>query len=235
VLAGVPSSDLGAIGQDLQSLSFRPGIPLRCGDAPSDSIYFPHEGLVSLMWMTPTGETIEIASAGRSGAICPVCRSDIRDGFLMAAGPSAVRATRISSARCEAIQRGNEAFGRTLRACREALLIQLRQNLVCNGCHSAEHRLARWLLEMADRMESEIIPATQENVAQRLALRRTTVTLLASALQKSEAIRWMRSRVEILDRARLEAAACSCYSTLRERIKPLLPRIAPLADSEGQV
>jgi hypothetical protein len=54
-------------------------------------------------------------------------------------------------------------------------------------------------------------------------VRRTTVTLLASKLQETGAIRWGRSRVEILDRARLESMACSCYAALRECVSPPLP------------
>ena len=60
-------------------------------------------------------------------------------------------------------------------------------------------------------------------MAQRLGVRRTTVTLLASKLQGVGAIRWGRSRVEILDRARLESLACSCYAGLRERMTPPVP------------
>ena len=44
-----------------------------------------------------------------------------------------------------------------------------------------------------------------------------------SKLQDAGAIRWGRSRIEILDRVRLESMACSCYAALRERVSPLLP------------
>jgi hypothetical protein len=46
---------------------------------------------------------------------------------------------------------------------------------------------------------------------------------LASKLQDAGAIRWGRSRVEILDRPRLESLACSCYAGLRERLTPRVP------------
>ena len=107
--------------------------------------------------------------------------------------------------------------------------MRVRQNLVCSGLHSVEHRLARWLLETADRLESEMVPATQEHVAQRLGVRRTTVTLLASKLQDGGAIRWGRSRAHVFDRSRLEAVTCSCCAALREQMRdPLFPA-APAA------
>src|SRR5262249_29681068 len=115
------------------------------------------------------------------------------------------------------------ALAGAMATCREALLLQQRQNLVCSGLHPVEHRLARWLLETADRLESELIPATQEQVAQRLGGRRTPVTVLASKLQDGGGIRWGRSRVQILDRGRLEAMTCGCYAALRERTHSALP------------
>jgi hypothetical protein len=92
---------------------------------------------------------------------------------------------------------------------------------MCSGLHAVEHRLARWVLEAADRLESRFIPVTQETVAQRLGVRRTTVTLVASRLQDNEAMRWGRSCIEILNRQRLEASACACYASLRERANGL--------------
>src|SRR5262249_14444914 len=122
--------------------------------------------------------------------------------------------------------------GRLLAACREALVLQLQQSAVCGGLHPVEHRLPRWLLEAADRMGSFVIPATQEDVAQRLGVRRTTVTLLASKLPGIDATRWGRSRIEIRNRSRLEAAACSCYAVLRNRVNSLFA-MHPIKAAKG--
>jgi CRP-like cAMP-binding protein len=185
---------------------------------PHDWVYFPHEGLLSLLAITPGGETIEMASAGRNGAIFPIFQPDLRDDFLSPVGSGALHASRIAVAQLDAASSEDESLARALESCRAALLIQLRQNAMCSGLHSVEQRLARWLLETADRLESDNVPATQETVAQRLGVRRTTVTLMASKLQDVDAIRWGRSCVEILDRARLASAACSCYGALLRRV-----------------
>jgi CRP-like cAMP-binding protein len=225
LLASLPQADLAMLARHLHVVALQPGAVLQHQDQALDHVYFPHEGLVSLLAITPEGGTIEAASVGRRGAVCPLHKSDLHDAFLTAVAQEPMRASRLPAAHLRAAQMESEALDRALRACREALLLQLRQNLVCGGLHAVEHRLARWLLEAADRLESGVLPilATQEYVAQRLGVRRTTVTLLASKLQDAGAIRWGRSRVEIVDRARLESMACSCYASLRERIAPLLP------------
>src|SRR5262249_7339875 len=162
-----------------------------------------------LLAMTPEGQTMEAASIGRGGAVCSVLTSGVRECFLTAIAQVPMRVFRIAVAQLQSAQRQSEALSHALRGCRNALLFQLRQNIVCGGLHTVEHRLARWLLEGADRLETVdtpiiLIPVTQEQVAQRLGVRRTTVTLLASKLQDVGAIYWGRSRVEILDRTRLE-------------------------------
>lgn len=225
LLATLSPPDLAVLARHLHVVALQPGAVLQHQDHALDYVYFPHEGLVSLLAITPDGATVEAASIGRGGAVCPFHRSDLDEAFLTAVAQGPMRMSRLPAAQLRAAQTESEALDRALRACREALLLQLRQNLVCGGLHAVEQRLSRWLLETADRLESDALPilCTQEEVAQRLGVRRTTVTLLASKLQDAGAIRWGRSRVEIVDRTRLESMACSCYASLRERMAPLLP------------
>ena len=98
------------------------------------------------------------------------------------------------------------------------LLFQAQHNAMCHGLHSVEARLARWLLQVRDRADGDVLPLTQETLAEFLGVRRTTVTQVISKLRDSGAIRSnARSSIEI-DRPRLEAAACECYQLMRRRI-----------------
>jgi CRP-like cAMP-binding protein len=235
VLASLPPADLALIARHLHVVSLHPGAVLQHQDRPAAYVYFPHDGLVSLLAATPEGGTIEAASVGRGAAACPLHESELHGDFLTTVAQGPMRVSRIATAQLRTAQTESEALDRALRGCRDALLLQLRQNLVCGGLHAVEQRLSRWLLEAADRLESDLAPisATQEQVGQRLGVRRTTVTLLASRLQDAGAIRWGRSRVEILDRARLESMACSCYAALRECVGPLLPADPALSTQTG--
>ena len=99
-----------------------------------------------------------------------------------------------------------------------ALLAQFQHVAACNALHSVEARLARWLLQVHDRADGDVLPLTQETLAEFLGVRRTTVTHVVSKLRASGAIRSnRRSSIEI-DRPRLEAAACECYQLMRRRI-----------------
>ena len=86
----------------------------------------------------------------------------------------------------------------------------------CNRLHEAEERLARWLLMAQDRTQSDVMYFTQEFLGMMLGSRRTTVTLIAGALQKADLIEYSRGKVRIVDRERLEEAACDCYRIAKD-------------------
>jgi len=102
----------------------------------------------------------------------------------------------------------------------EVLWVEAQQIAACNAVHSTEARVARWLLQVQDRIDSHSLPLTQESMSQMLGVRRTTVTLVARALQQAGLIRYKRGQIVILDRAGLEDAACECYQIIQHETLP---------------
>jgi hypothetical protein len=127
-------------------------------------------------------------------------------------------ALQISPARFQAALGRSSALKATVQTFTRALLVQFQHVAACNALHSVEARLARWLLHVHDRVDGDVLPLTQETLAEFLGVRRTTVTHVVCKLRASGAIRFnRRSSIEI-DRPRLEAAACECYELMRRRI-----------------
>ena len=89
--------------------------------------------------------------------------------------------------------------------------LSVSQIAACNRLHGAEERLARWLLMVRDRTESDTLTLTQEFLAEMLGAQRTTVTMVAGTLQDSGLIEYRRGHVRIVSRENLEDAACDCY------------------------
>jgi CRP-like cAMP-binding protein len=95
--------------------------------------------------------------------------------------------------------------------------IQSTQLAACNRLHDVEERLARWLLMSHDRIGGKTLLLTQEFLAQMLGTRRSTVSVAASVLQKAGLISYTRGNVTILNKSKLEDAACDCYEIIRQQ------------------
>ena len=116
----------------------------------------------------------------------------------------------------------NKEFRNLLLRYTQALIAQISQTTACNRLHSLEQRLARWLLEAQDRVNSNELKLTQEFIAVMLGVRRAGVTQAAQKLQESGLIRYSRGHVQILDQLGLEAVSCECFRTVRSEYDRLL-------------
>jgi Mn-dependent DtxR family transcriptional regulator len=67
-------------------------------------------------------------------------------------------------------------------------------------------------------MQSDTIYLTQEFLGNMLGVPRTSVTMIAGALQKKGLIGYSRGKVTILERRGVEVASCECYRLIRDGI-----------------
>jgi CRP-like cAMP-binding protein len=104
----------------------------------------------------------------------------------------------------------------------QALYAFVSQNAACNRLHHLDGRLARWLLLVCDRVESNELPLTHEFIGQMLGVRRAGVTEAANTLQQAGLIRYTRGKITILNRQELEAASCECYEIIKGEYARLL-------------
>jgi CRP-like cAMP-binding protein len=96
----------------------------------------------------------------------------------------------------------------------QATLIQSGQGVACNALHTAEQRLARWLLLTRQRTGSDTLPLTQEHLATMLGVQRTTVTAIAQTLQERELVSYARGRIRITNPSGLQGVSCECYEAI---------------------
>jgi CRP-like cAMP-binding protein len=101
----------------------------------------------------------------------------------------------------------------------QRLAMQTTQIAACNRLHDVVERLARWILMSHDRILLDNLPLTQEFLAQMLGSRRASVTIAAGILQKAGLISYTRGSVKILNRQKLEEAACDCYGIVQRQLR----------------
>jgi len=96
-----------------------------------------------------------------------------------------------------------------------ANLLQIMQGTACNALHGVRQRCCRWLLQTQDRVGSREFLLKQEFVVIMLGVHRSTVTVVMGTLQRSGLITTRYGRIRVLNRRKLERAACECYEVIR--------------------
>jgi CRP-like cAMP-binding protein len=192
-----------------------------------EHIYFPTSSIVSVMYVLASGASSGIAVVGAEGAIGVSSfmggDTTVSRGVVQSAG----EAIRLPVGDVLAEFRRGGAMQDLLLRYTQSLLTQMGQTAVCNRHHSVAQQLCRWLLLSIDRLPSPEIVTTQELIASMIGVRREGVTEAAGKLQKARVIRYSRGHITVLNRPRLEAMACECYSVVRRETARLLPLDAP--------
>jgi CRP-like cAMP-binding protein len=107
----------------------------------------------------------------------------------------------------------------------QAFIAQISQTTACNSLHKIDQRLARWLLEIDDRVEGDELELTQEFIADMLGVRRAGVTQTAQKLQENGLIRYNHGHIHVLNRPGLKDSACECFQVVRDEYDRLLGNI----------
>lgn len=214
LLTALPSEDLARLLPHLVPVSVAGGETIYALGEVIQNVYFPESAVVSHLHFMEDGSMTAATIVGREGL---VGLSTIFDApppsywTQVTIGGSALRVER------EVIKREfarGGAMQRVLLGYTSTRLAQLSQRAVCNGRHRLDERLCTWLLMIHDRAGEEHLPLTHEAMAHHLGARRAGVTTSCNALRDGGAINYHRGVIQILDRRRLEAAACECYRTL---------------------
>src|SRR5215469_8903368 len=216
LLAALPEQPIAQLAPDLRQVTLPQGVVCYGTGDPTDQVYFPQTGMISLLVTTGDGDMVETSSVGREGAVGVQCGNGPCLSFTRAIVQIGGNFWVISAPRFEAATSRSAELRELIFNYIETLWVEAQQNAACNAIHDGSSRLCRWLLQCADRTGSDQVPLIQEFLAEMLGVRRTTVTLLAQELQKRGIHRYSRGRITILDRAALEACACECYEMIRK-------------------
>jgi CRP-like cAMP-binding protein len=190
------------------------------------SAYFLNSGLVSILNVFADGKSVEVGSVGKEGFIGLPLVVGFRTASTRTIASIASTAFRVDGETLIALLRRCPTLERRLQQFSQIMMMQATQIAGCNRLHQVPERLARSLLMSADRIESDSVPLTQEILATILGCRRSSVTIAAGALENAGLIASSRANIRIVDRQKIEKAACECYGIMQTRAK------AWLADAE---
>ena len=224
LLLSLPSRDLKQLAPKLEFFRCERDQILLDVDASLDHVFFPNSGVISVVAVYADGNVIEMATIGREGfagvqAFFGARRSSAR---LLVQIPGS--AAKMSRAAFNRAMKSMPSFRGLMLAYVQAFLEQVLVSVACNGRHSLKERLARWLLMMRDRSDADLLPITQDLLAELLGVQRPSLTNSVAELEEAGLILRGRRQITILDRQGLIKASCECYQLNRERVASHLPR-----------
>jgi CRP-like cAMP-binding protein len=215
ILAGLSRREYSRLLPDLASVTLKSGQVLYEPGAVMHSAYFLDTAIASILSVAEDGTSIEVSVVGDEGLIgIPIIlRTHGLPYKVMVQVPGMAWRMKADVLRREFDRCG--PFHKLVLHYLHTLIVVLSQSGACNRFHTLQQRLCRWLLTSQDRAKSGEIQSTQELLSQTLGVNRGSASQAASTLQRAGLIRYRRGRITILDRSRLEAAACECYRIVK--------------------
>jgi CRP-like cAMP-binding protein len=222
LLASLPREEYERLQPYLEPISLYLKQELYQPNEPIEFVYFPLEGVYSLLSLSSEGELIEVGTVGNEGMVGLPVFLGVREipGIAMCQVPG--NALRMRAFDLQTQVSPGTALYDMLHRYTQALFNFISQSALCNRVHSIEQRCCRWLLLTRDRVDSDVFPLTHEFLSQMLGVRRAGVSEVAARLQNAGFISYRYGKMTIVDRAGLEATSCECYELVKAELERLI-------------
>jgi CRP-like cAMP-binding protein len=211
LLSSLSEADRAALQPHLERIEMQVRTLIETPNRQIDYVYFPENGIVSVVVSGPKGREIEVGMIGRDGMTgLSVLLGDgraINKTFVQIAG----LASRIGAKTLRTEFETRASMQQSFLRYAQAFLLQTANTALANGRATLQERLARWLLMCLDRMDTNAIPLTHDFLALMLGVRRAGVTETLGDLQRQGFVRCARGEIVVVDRAGLEKIAGGLY------------------------
>lgn len=226
LLDALPQQDYDQIADKLKLRPIRIGDILADPQGPMREVFFPREGVISLVTPLIEGVNVETATVGNEGmvGVQTILGGGLPGNSMAISQVPGEMLTMEARTFQQSVGDDGKLRGLML-AYTQALLAQVSQSAACNATHDLPQRAARWILQTHDRVSGDSIHLTQQFLAEMLAVTRPSVTVAARTLQSAGLIEYSRGHVKVINRAGLEEAACECYETVKREYARLLPGV----------
>jgi CRP-like cAMP-binding protein len=220
LLARIDGQAAEQIRPHMKSVPLRHGEVIAEAGRPVDRVYFPDSGVVSCMVVLDDGVAIETAMIGRDGQFGAGQVLDdlpcLNTVTIQAPGTAlGIEAQPLRDA-AEAVP----SLRKLLMGYEHFIFSQAQQSVACNATHDIQARTCRWLLRMYDLAGSDL-PITQQLVAQMMGVRRTSVAVTLSQMQKEGLVAVRRDSLQIINIDRVAAQACECHGAVARQYRTL--------------
>jgi CRP-like cAMP-binding protein len=211
ILSVLSAADRSLLDPHLEAVSLPLRFQIELPNKPIPNVYFPEQGLASVLAGGSDGRQIEVGLIGREGvtgmAVILGAGQTPHNTFMQVAGSG----LRISSTALVAAMEKSPSLQRALTRASQAFSVQAGYTALANGKAEIDERLARWLLMCQDRLQDDLLPLTHEFLSFMLGVRRAGVTVAIKQLAEKGLVEGRRSAVFVKNRKGLIKLAASLY------------------------
>ena len=223
LLNSLSADDLALLEPYLEPVSFAVGdFITRAGD-PIDSLCFLEQGIAGVLDSLEDDRRYAIGLIGAEGFIgWPLLMGDDRSPYDVTMRAERGAALRIPAARLLAAVDASPTLRQALLRFVHVFMLQMGRTIVSSLAHPIERRMARWILLYHDRVQADDICMTHEEFRLMLGVRRNSITDALHRLEGEQAIRSLRARVVVHNRAKLMLLAGDTYGRPEQEYQRLL-------------
>jgi CRP-like cAMP-binding protein len=218
LLARLSRSDLNAFSSNLRVVELKQGQLLADNHSKIESVYFPYGGILSFVVELKNGIGIETGMVGRDSVFGAAQALDGKISVNKVAVQVSGQAAVLDADRLRHVADDLPSL-RHLLIKHELLFVeQIQQTAACNAVPDVPTRMSKWLLRMHELVGNDL-PLTQEFLAQMMGVQRTSVSTVASEMQKAGLITYHRGHVHIENIELVRLRACECHDAMLTHAK----------------
>lgn len=223
LLRRMAPADLALLSPHLDTVTLEFGMSLARAGEPIETICFMDGALAGFLDVLPDGRRLTIGIIGREGMVgCPLVMGNDRWPYDVEVRARTTTARRMPAARLVDAVAQSPTLRDLLLRFAGTFMTQMGRTIVSNLIHPVEMRAARWILLYHDRIDGDEIILTHEELGAMLGVRRASITTALHALEGQGAIKGLRGRIVVRDRALLETLAGDTYGYSESEYRRLI-------------
>lgn len=221
ILGTLPEDEFQRIAPALEPVRLPRPTELDAPDEEIEFVYFPVSGLASIVAVGMEGETVDTTMIGREGMTGLAVFLGTGQMPVRTIVQVVMTGVRLSAGDLRAeLERGGRLVN-LLQRYTQVVMVSMAQLILCNRAHRLDQRVARWLLQVDERVGEAPFDVTQEFLAEMIGAQRPSLTQVISELRRDGLIASSRRQLSVADRAGLLERACGCITIIHEEERRL--------------
>ncbi|CAG2158963.1 Crp/Fnr family transcriptional regulator [Cupriavidus numazuensis] len=229
LLRQLPESEWAALRPYLETVALRGGQLLCDAGQRVRHVYFPKDGVVSLLSLHADGSSVELAAVGKEGLVGLPALTGAESMPQRCEVSQAGMSWRIAAADLRDLYPRLPHMQRLVMRYMQLLLTQVGQTAACICHRTLMEQLCRWILQTLDRLQSNELRITQQRIAEMLGVRREGVTEAMGKLQNLRLIEHTRGKIVVIDRNGLESMSGEAYTIVSAEVRRLVGDASAMA------